>query len=348
MRSENRKESHFVKAVEAKASFMIALVLVFASSHCPMLAQGAASNQSQEINDENGNAFMEEVAPKPKPTAQPRANLVNIRSAYPKPLTKEQSIIRSSRNQIFMQEVNVQSQASPPKPFIDLSSVGVQVDPHGNIVPLINQGGGPVKPLYSHTHAYEEMPVPTIQSTYNNPLGLPYNIYGQPAPVGTTFVPLTPGTVPFISPSYNPYNGVTSLNPYNPQQYYGYSPYSFYPGRNVGLNLSALGYYRPGYYPGPGYGYSPFVNPAYGLPQQSQFYGSSTSSSLLEPFFRDPNSKNSLLEDALKSGLWGNQAGSASGKVQQGLLGGSYQSTSEQHPTGITSGAPVDLNLDSF
>jgi hypothetical protein len=105
---------------------------------------------------------------------------------------------------------------------IDLSRVGVSVDPHGNIVPLQDSPNDPwaasgVRPFYNHIETSTTMPY-----AYPNPYGggLPYG--GYPA-----------FGVPGIS-----YGGYPS---------YGYPRYGF------------PGYGYPGYgYPGYGFGNRPF------------------------------------------------------------------------------------------
>jgi hypothetical protein len=236
------------------------------------------------------------------------------------------------------------------------------------------------------------MPVPTITPTYDNPFALPYTMDGQPAAVGTAFVPVTPGSLPFLQPSFNPYNGITTLNPYSarpfPLGYRGYGGFG--------------GYGAPGYgYPG--YGYNGFARPGFGgpfsgyggpfrggfngsgggglggfggelgglgggglgglggpggfgsnnsggfrgngiaipLPTRSTYTTTSSGSSLMAPVLRDPaTSTGDLLEDAKRSGLWSNSAGTGSGFSNTGMIGGgSFGGFSEEHDTGVTQGS---------
>jgi len=276
-----------------------------------------------------------------------------------------------------MQEVDTNPKQKPRRAYVDLSNVGIQVDPSGNMIPTINHSGNSVRPLGSNTQVYNEMPVPTVNSTYDNPFALPHTMDGQPAAVGTTFVPVTPGTVPFLQPSFNPYNGITTLNPYSarpyPPGYGGYRGYggypSFpgntfypgYPGGGTGFNIGKLhiGVGQPGFggYPGPGFGYPRYgYNGGFGgynsgggllgngislpMPTNSTYTTSSSSSSLMTPVLRDPaTSTGDLLEDAKRSGLWSNTAGSGSGFFNRGLIGGSYGGSGEQHDTGVTEGS---------
>jgi hypothetical protein len=270
-----------------------------------------ARADGQGIMDASGNSFMEEETPAPKPQRRmpnSRMNVINgdntrgdgtastsgrsifdgtnYGSGQPR---RPQSIQTSSggKDNMFMEEVSTPS-SKGTRPYVDLSNVGVQVDPSGNAVPLIDHSGSPVRPLYSNTQAYQEMPVPIINQTADNPLALPYTIDGQQAAVGTTFIPVTPGTVPFLRPSYNPYNGNTSFNPYSTggiSPYGGYGgfggyggvgPYG-YGGSGINLNIGRLhigsgpydgypgygGFGYPGGYNHPGYGYGGYT-PGFG------------------------------------------------------------------------------------
>jgi hypothetical protein len=137
----------------------------------------------------------------------------------------------------FMEEVVSDKPKPTLKPIpIDLSRVGVSVDPHGNIVPLRDSPNDPwaasgVKPFYNHIESTTTMPY-----VYQNPYagGLPYGRY--------------PGY------GYGNNRGYGYGN--NPG--YGFGGYR-YPGFGYGGNPGyGLGGYR---YPGFGYG----GNPAYGL-----------------------------------------------------------------------------------
>jgi hypothetical protein len=398
-------------------------------------AFAASSPQPQEITGQNGDLFMEETTTPQtqKQRTSGRINVINGRDASTSDSTSAPR--NPSRNSVFMQEVETPSAGKPRKAYVDLSNVGIQVDPSGNIIPTIDHSGGPVRPLGSNTQVYNEMPVPTITPTYDNPFALPYTMDGQPAAVGTAFVPMTPGSVPFLQPSFNPYNGRTTLNPYSARPYPlgfggyggygGYPLYSGYPGNfypgypgggggginigklHIGLGQPGFGYPGPGYgYPGsglgyprygyggygapgygyPGYGYNGFRSPGFGrpllgsggpfgggfgggfgglggfsgpggyrynngggligngialpMPTKSTYTTSSSSSSLITPVLRDPaTSTGDLLEDAKRSGLWSNTAGTGSGFSNTGLIGGSYGGSSEQHDTGVTQGS---------
>ena len=407
------------------------LMLLLSGVNSNLGALAANSPQPQEITGSNGDLFMEETAA-PQTQKQRSSTHINVINGRDSSTSDSTSPPRSAgRNGVFMQEVDTNPKQKPRRAYVDLSNVGIQVDPSGNMIPTINHSGNSVRPLGSNTQVYNEMPVPTVNSTYDNPFALPYTMDGQPAAVGTTFVPVTPGTVPFLQPSFNPYNGITTLNPYSarpyPPGYGGYGGYpSFpgntfypgYPGGGTGFNIGKLhiGVGQPGFggYPGPGFGYprygyngfgaSGYGVPGYGapgygapgygynalrqsgsggsslgyagpfgggynpyggygpygggfggynsgggllgngislpMPTNSTYTTSSSSSSLMTPVLRDPaTSTGDLLEDAKRSGLWSNTAGSGSGFFNRGLIGGSYGGSGEQHDTGVTEGS---------
>jgi hypothetical protein len=366
------------------------LMLLLSGVNSNLGAFAANSPQPQEITGSNGDLFMEETAA-PQIQKQRSSTHINVINGRNSSTSDSTSPPRSTdRNGILMQEVDTTPKQKPRRAYVDLSNVGIQVDPSGNMIPTIDHSGNSVRPLGSNTHVYNEMPVPTINSTYDNPFALPYTMDGQPAAVGTTFVPVTPGTVPFLQPSFNPYNGITTLNPYSARPYvpgfggyggYGGYPsfpgngfYPGYPGGGTGFNIGKLhiGVGQPGFggYPGPGFGYprygyngfggSGYGVPGYGggfggynsgggllgngiglpMPTNSTYTTSSSSSSLVTPVLRDPaTSTGDLLEDAKRSGLWSNTAGSGSGFFNRGLIGGSYGGSGEQHDTGVTQGS---------
>lgn len=274
-----------IRALPLQISASLALFLAIGTQTTPAGADG------QDIMDASGNSFMEEEAPAPKPQRRmptARLNIINSQGAStnssptqnPRRLQSIQTS-GSSGNDMFMQEVDTPSSRNN-KPYVDLSNVGVQVDPSGNTVPLIDHSGSPVRPLYNNTQAYQEMAVPIINQTADNPLALPYTLNGQRAPVGTTFIPVTPGTVPYLRPSYNPFNGTTSFNPYSTggiSPYYGGGAYpggyGYSPGINLNIGNLHIGsnpYGYPGYgvlgYPGtfglPGYGYGGYAPGGFG------------------------------------------------------------------------------------
>lgn len=91
-------------------------------------------------------------------------------------------VIKDASGQSFMEEITPSKPATKPTPKrqLDLSNVGVQVDPSGKIVPLINKSEGPVKPFYSRLQAYDEPAWNYLPPTVINPYGQVLNIYGQP------------------------------------------------------------------------------------------------------------------------------------------------------------------------
>jgi hypothetical protein len=90
----------------------------------------ADQSSGQVLNDTNGNTFMEEI-----PSSRPK-----------------------------------QQQRAQEKLVPDLSTVGVPVNPNGNIVPLINKSAGPVLPFYSQ---FETSVEPLWQFSPMYPYGYP-------------------------------------------------------------------------------------------------------------------------------------------------------------------------------
>lgn len=147
--------------------------------------------RAQQINDQNGNSFMEEIG---TPSTAVTKNTVDVRT------------LKSSQT--------APSQKIP----VDLSNVGVATDERGNIIPLINREGYSVQPQGGGIQAYNEIPALTA----------PYNINGMPfgAP-GTTFVQTGPlMSVP--NPYYAQPNINLRVGPMNfsnrPFYPYGYAP----------------------------------------------------------------------------------------------------------------------------
>jgi hypothetical protein len=160
----------------------------------------------QQISGQGGGIFMEEEGtPAPRNIApRARLNVTNDRTA-----PRQQ--VHDSRGDDFMEEVTESTPQNNARIPLDLRNTNVQVDQKGRIVPMLNRGAGPVQFQYnSGLQAYREMPMPTIAPTYNNPLALPYDKYGRPVAVGTTFMPVAPGTIP----------GIRSMN-FPPGYYYG-------------------------------------------------------------------------------------------------------------------------------
>lgn len=143
---------------------------------------------------------------------------------------------------MFMEEVTDPKSKPKPKPTIpiDLSRVGVSVDPHGNIVPIKDSADDPwagsgVKPFVNQ-----------IENTFQP---LPFYGFAGPTPFGY-------GVPGYNMPGYvNPNLNYRALG--NPGYGYGYPGYG-YPG---------YGYGFPQYgFPGPGFGYPGYGYPGYGNP----------------------------------------------------------------------------------
>lgn len=157
------------------ASMTISVFLALAV-HCQPLTQ--PPEEGQVIRDDTGGMFMEEVAePKPKPRA-------NRSSANPNGLRKPRG-----------------GQDLP----LDLSNVGVKVDPTGKIVPLLQNGtpSGSVQPFFSETTVTRESPYPYY--------------YGPNA--GAGWGP------PVVRYSPSPYGDRPIARPYYPGWGNGFNPY---------------------------------------------------------------------------------------------------------------------------
>lgn len=148
--------------------------------------------------------------------------------------------IKDEQGNIFMEETT-QPQPKPrshPRNLnLDLQNVGVQVDPNGNIIPLINQGAPPVQVQESRTEAYSEVYVPTP--------------YGSVPIYGPGFPPYGP----MFGPVYGAPIGGYPVGPVGGNVGIGINGRNFGLGLNLNAGLPGFGY--PG---GFGYGY-----PGYGL-----------------------------------------------------------------------------------
>lgn len=128
--------------------------------------------------------------------------------------------ITDQNGDLFMEEDKSVEQPSKPKPKInvDLQNVGVQVDPSGQIIPLIQRDGGSVKPLYSNLQVYNEVILPPLiypypGTSYNPLIPLANNSWANQAiaPYWNNGQ-LSPYAVPFAYPSYGPYSGGVGVN----------------------------------------------------------------------------------------------------------------------------------------
>ena len=121
----------------------------------PLLAAGIANNsvppslaatgqQAQEVNSSGGDLFMEEVTPATAPKVRPptaRARILDSNGNVVNPAAGKSMQSVQDKGGIFMQEVDTPPQGEKRRAYVDLSNVGVQVDPSGNAVPLINHSG---------------------------------------------------------------------------------------------------------------------------------------------------------------------------------------------------------------
>lgn len=160
--------------------------------------------------------------------------------------------IRDESGNTFMEETTPTPPATPPKNInIDLSNVGVPVDPRGHIVPMIDRDApGGVRQNFSNLEVYSEPPINFIQTPGFNSFGQPFNAFAPP--------------VPLVAPPYNNIginlgrNFRLNLLTPNPYGYspFGYSPYGFSPfGSPYGFS------------PYGGYGNAPVVGAApFGIP----------------------------------------------------------------------------------
>jgi hypothetical protein len=179
------------------------------------------------------------------------------------PVLADEQDIKDDSGNMFMEETTPAPRAKPPNIRIDLSNVGVPVDPKGHIVPLIDRDApGGVRQNFSNLEVYSEpawnfLPAPV------------YNAYGQPY----NFYPTRRYGAPYGMPYGSPYAGGYGT-PYGSPFGGGYGmPYGapYYPNNNGGginignlhLNVGNAGYGMGA----PGYGWggsTPFGVPGYG------------------------------------------------------------------------------------
>jgi len=158
-----------------------------------LLSTGNAALAQQAVQDKGGAPFMEEVNDGKSPVWHTTG------SAPAKPAGQE---IKTESGSMFMEEVPQKKKPkAAPRPNIDMSSVGVSVDPSGKIIPLLQPGGAPpVMPNGSRTEIdYTPRTMYVPYSTYNGPTGYvprrtPYGTvpvpYYQPQQNGVIAVPL--------------------------------------------------------------------------------------------------------------------------------------------------------------
>lgn len=159
--------------------------------------------------------------------------------------------IKDESGGMFMEETTPAPPATPKNNIpIDLSNVGVPVDPNGHIVPMIDRNNpGGVRQNFSNLEVYSEPAYNFLPAPVFNQFGQPYNFSGVPY------------GVPYGAP-------------------YGYGGFGGYPyssgiginlGRNFRLNLATPNPYGYGPYGGFGGGFGrPF---GYGVPFGGGFAG---------------------------------------------------------------------------
>ncbi|HEY9868333.1 MAG TPA: hypothetical protein V6D08_04145 [Candidatus Obscuribacterales bacterium] len=126
---------------------LLAAVCLSAAA-APPSAQTIDGGAGQEIKDESGAIFMEEIKPP--------------------------------------QEASARSSGAPGQVPLDLSGLGVKIDASGKIVPLIQREGGPVMPQLSEMSVYNEPwwwfapPMYYVGpfAELVDPLGRPFGAYG--------------------------------------------------------------------------------------------------------------------------------------------------------------------------
>lgn len=186
--------------------------------------------------------------------------------------------IKDESGNTFMEETTPTPPPAASKPLtVDLSRVGVPVDPKGRIVPLIDRDApGGVRQNFSNLQIFSEPGISIVPSPYLAPGFAGY----PPFATGSPFAAITPFGVPG-APMYYPYGpgiGINlgknfRLNLPRPMPYgyspYGYSPYGYSPFGSSPFGYSPFGYSSYGSSP---YGYSPFGYSPYGFSS----YGSSS------------------------------------------------------------------------
>jgi len=197
--------------MRTKALLATSLLLGLVPAAGPVWADGGAA--AQEIDTQGGSMFMEEVEP-PKGSA--------------------------ATNYKFTDPETERRKQLPAKIVPDLSNVGVQVDPSGNIIPLINQGAPPVRQPYRNLQVGTEWPGGIVPMYYPMPgymPGYPYGTggfnlrigrfsigagpsWGYPyaSPYGSPFgMPYgMPYGSPFANSLYSPFGMPFGMNPFSP------------------------------------------------------------------------------------------------------------------------------------
>lgn len=141
---------------------------------------GTTYGADQAVKDANGSIFMEEVS---TPSSAQKEN---------KGGTSKQTINTESGS-VFMEEVpQTKKSAAPKRVPIDLSGLGIPVDPKGRIIPLISPESGPVMRNFSkleleytppavYVPMYSPNLVPFAYGNQRTPWGsYPSTIYGNP------------------------------------------------------------------------------------------------------------------------------------------------------------------------
>ncbi|MBI2811229.1 MAG: hypothetical protein HYX67_10425 [Candidatus Melainabacteria bacterium] len=164
--------------------------------------------------------------------------------------------IKDASGGMFMEETTPTPPAAPKKNIpLDLSNVGVPVDPSGHIVPIIDRDApGGVRQNFSNLEVYSEPAYNFIPAPVFNQYGQPYNFSGLPG---------VPYGGPFGYGGYGGFGGFGGFGGYP----YGGGGIGVNLGKNFRLNLATPGPY--GYGPYGGFG-GPF---GYGAPFGGGFSG---------------------------------------------------------------------------
>ncbi len=158
---------------------------------------------------------------------------------------------------MFMEETTPTPQAPKPARIqMDLSNLGVPVDPKGHIVPIIDRDApGGVRQNYSNLEVYSEPAWNFLPAPVYNSYGQPMNFYPQ------ANYPMSPYGMPYGMPYRSPYGTPLGM-PYGAPYY----PYNNSVGINLGKNFH-LNFSSPSPYGYGGYGgwgmpnLNPITNP---------------------------------------------------------------------------------------
>ncbi len=148
--------------------------------------------------------------------------------------SSSEQVIKDESGSVFMEEITPPTPAPKVKKVpLDLSNVGVQSDPSGKIVPLINKMDGPIMPLFSQTETYNEPAWNFMPPAMVSPYGQPLNIYGQPVNAFGQAVNQFGQPMNTWARLGIPGVGITPPQGMYPTPYFP----SYYPGWNTGTNI---------------------------------------------------------------------------------------------------------------